>query len=80
MQPRGGFEQIGVVTEDRGEDAGSRGHALNMSPAAGKRDFEVLTREFFGPVGLIHAIKVVVNIRDVHGRGMPSSDVRARQV
>ncbi len=80
MQPRGGFEQIGVLAEDRGKGPGSRGDPLNMRPAARKRDLEVLTSEFFGPVGLIHAINGNGRVRDVHGRGVPSSDVPARPV
>jgi hypothetical protein len=77
MQPRGGFEQIGVITEDRGERSGSRCDPLNMRPAAGEWGFKVLTCEFLSPVSLIHAITVVVDVRDVHGRGVPSSDVPA---
>lgn len=34
------------------------GHALDVSPAARERDFEQRACEFFGPVGLVHAIKV----------------------
>ncbi len=75
MQPRGGFEQVGILAEDRGKGSGSRGNPLNMCPAAGEGDFEVFAREFLGPVSLIHAIKVTARVRDVHGRGMPSSDV-----
>ena len=77
MQPRGGFEQIGVLAEDRRKDSGSRSDPLNMRPTARKRDFEVLASKFLGPVGLIHAIKVMAGVRDVHGRGVPSSDVPA---
>ena len=77
MQPRGSFEQIGVVSEDRGKGSGSRGDPLNMRPTAREGDFEVLASEFFSPVGLIHAIKVMADVRDVHGRGVPSSDVLA---
>jgi hypothetical protein len=80
MQPPGGFEQIGVITEDRGKGTGSRGNPLDMRPAARKRNFEVLAYEFLGPVGLIHAIKVMASVKDVHGRGVPSSDVPAQLV
>jgi hypothetical protein len=80
MQPRGGFEQIGVLTEDRRKGSGSRSDPLNMRPTARKGDFEVLASKFLGPVGLIHAIKVMAGVRDVHGRGVPSSDVPAQLV
>jgi hypothetical protein len=80
VQPRSGFEQIGVITENRGKRSGSRRDPLNMRPAAGEWGFEVLASEFLGPDGLIHAITVVVDVRDVHGRGVPSSDVPARLV
>ncbi|HEV3103964.1 MAG TPA: hypothetical protein VG364_09010 [Candidatus Dormibacteraeota bacterium] len=48
-----------------------------MRPTAGERDLKVLTGELLGPIGLMHAIKVMVNVRDVHGRSVPSSDVPA---
>ncbi len=47
-----------VLAEDRGKGSGSRGHTLDMCPAAWERGFEEFTREFFGPVGLVHVIKV----------------------
>jgi len=80
MQPRSGLKQIGVITEDRRKGSGSRSDPLNMRPTARKRDFEVLTSKLLGPVGLIHAIKVMAGVRDVHGRGVPSSDVPAQLV
>jgi hypothetical protein len=77
VQPRGGFEQVGVLAEDRGKGPGSRGHSLNVRPAAGQRDLQELACEFFGPVGLIHAITLMARAGDVHGHSAPSSDVPA---
>src|SRR6266704_3753766 len=58
MQPGRSFEQLGVIAKYGGERAGLRGHTLDMRPATGQRDFEQLACEFFGPVSLVHAIKV----------------------
>jgi hypothetical protein len=37
VQPRGGFQQIGVSAENRRQTAGSGSGALDMRPAAGER-------------------------------------------
>ena len=75
MQPRGGFEQLGVIAEDGGQGPGSRGYPLDMRPAAGQRDFKELAGEFFGPESLIHAPQAMSRARDTHRRGVPSGDV-----
>jgi hypothetical protein len=49
VQPSGGFEQVGVITENGSQDAGSRGDTLDMSPAAGEWDFEELARKLLSP-------------------------------
>ena len=57
VQPRGGFEQLGVVTEDRSQGPGLRGDTLDVGPATRQRDFEELAGQFFGPESLIHALQ-----------------------
>ena len=54
MQPRGGFEQVGIVFEDRGERPSLRSDTLDVSPATRERDFEELACQFSGPVCLAH--------------------------
>ena len=33
MQPSSGLKKLGVITEDRGQGPGSRGHSLDVCPA-----------------------------------------------
>jgi hypothetical protein len=54
VQPSGGFEQIGVVPEDRSEGASLRGDTLDVSPATRERDFEELACKISGPGCLAH--------------------------
>jgi hypothetical protein len=49
MQPGRRFEQVGVVTEDESQAAGSRGDTLDMSPAAGERDLKQLACKLLSP-------------------------------
>jgi hypothetical protein len=50
VQPRGGFQAIGVIAEDRCQAACSRSDALDVRPAAGEgRLEEECPGELFGP-------------------------------
>src|SRR5262245_31543711 len=54
MEPSRGFEQIGVLVEDRRKSAGLSGDALAVRPAARQGDLKELAGDLFGPVGLFH--------------------------
>jgi hypothetical protein len=49
VQPGGGFEQIGVSPENRGQAACPGGHALDVCPATGKVILEEYPGELPGP-------------------------------
>ena len=49
VQPRGGFQQIGVRAEDGCQAAGPGGDALGVRPAAGKRLLQERPGQRFGP-------------------------------
>ena len=60
MQPCGGFQEIGVSVENRCQAPCSRGDALDVRPAAGKRYMEEGFGEVFGPCSQrVHAAKWV---------------------
>ena len=49
VQPRGGFQEIGVRAENRCQAACPRGDALDVRPAAGEGLLEECLGEMFGP-------------------------------
>ena len=49
VQPRGGFQEIGVRAENRCQAACPRGDALDVRPAAGEGLLEECPGEMFGP-------------------------------
>jgi len=76
VQPRGGFQEVGVSAENGCQAAGLGGNALDVRPAAGERILEECLGEIFSPRSQsVHAAKARQPTRDVHGRGMPSEDV-----
>ena len=76
VQPRGGFQEVGVGAENWCQAAGPRGHALDVRPAAGEGFLEECLGEMSGPCSQRgHAAKARQPGRDVHGPGVPSEDV-----
>ena len=49
VQPRGGFQEIGVSAENRCQAACPRGNALDVRPAAGEGQLEEYLGEMFRP-------------------------------
>jgi hypothetical protein len=49
VQPRGGFQQIGVSAENRRQTAGPGGDALDVRPAARESFLEERLGQMFGP-------------------------------
>jgi hypothetical protein len=80
MQPRGSFKQSGVITQGGRQAPRSRGNSLDMRPATWQGNPQKVTGKAFGPGGgrcRVHAINATSRPRDVHGRRVPSQDVRA---
>ena len=50
VQPRGGFQQIGVRAENGRQAAGLGGDALDVRPAAGKGRLKECPDEVFAPM------------------------------
>ena len=49
VQPRGGFQEVGVGAENGCQAACPRGHALDVRPAVGEEFLEECLGEMFGP-------------------------------
>jgi hypothetical protein len=49
VQPRGGFQKIGISAQNECQAACPRGHALDVRPAAGQRLLEKRLGEMSGP-------------------------------
>jgi len=49
VQPRGGFQEIGIRAENGCQTACPRGDALDVRPAAGQRLLQERPGEIFGP-------------------------------
>ena len=49
VQPRGGFQEIGISAENRGQAACACGNALDVRPAAGEEFLQECLGEVFGP-------------------------------
>ena len=49
VQPRRGFQEIGISAENRRQAACPRGHALDVRPAAGQGLLEEFPGELFAP-------------------------------
>jgi hypothetical protein len=76
VQPRGGFQEIGISAENGCQAADPRDDALDVRPAAGEGILQERPGELLGPWSQrVHAAKARYPARDVHGRGMPSEDV-----
>jgi hypothetical protein len=76
VQPRGGFQEIGVRAENRCQAACPRGDTLDVRPAAGNGLLQERLGEMFRPGSQRgHTAKARQPERDVHGPGMPSEDV-----
>jgi hypothetical protein len=58
VQPGCGFDQLRVGAKHGSEGAGLRGDTSDMRPPTRERNFEQLACDLFGPLGLIHPIKV----------------------
>ncbi len=72
VQPRGGFQEVGVSAENGYQAACPGGNALDVRPAAGERILEECLGETFSPGSQsVHAAKARHPARDVHGRDMP---------
>jgi hypothetical protein len=54
VQPGSGFDQVGVVAENRGERSRLRGNTLGVCPALRKWISEKVSGHSFGPFGLAH--------------------------
>jgi hypothetical protein len=54
VEPGSGFEQIGILAQDRYKSAGLRGNALAVCPAARQWDLKELAGDLFGPIGFVH--------------------------
>jgi hypothetical protein len=72
VQPRGGFQQIGVRAENRRQAACPCGDALDVRSAAGEGFLEEFPGELSGPGSQrVHAAKARQPRRDAHGHGVP---------
>ena len=69
MEPGSGFEQVGILAEDRPKSAGLPSNALAVCPAARQRNLKELAGDLFGPVGLLHDPTLSDSMTDTHGRG-----------
>jgi hypothetical protein len=54
MQPRGSFEQVGILAEDWDEGAGLCGDTFDVGPAAREWDLEEYPCQFNDPGSLTH--------------------------
>lgn len=76
VQPRGGFQQVGVRAENGCQVACPGRDALGVRPAAGKGLLQERPGQRFGLGSQrAHAAQARQLRQDVHGHGMPSEDV-----
>jgi hypothetical protein len=76
VQPRRGFQQIGVRAKNGRKAACPGGDALDVRPAAGERFLQECPCELLRPgCQCGHAAQARRLRRDIHGRGRPSGDV-----
>ena len=76
VQPRRGFQEIGIRTENGCQAACPPGDALDVRPAAGQGLPQECLGETFGPRSQrVHAAKARQSAWDANGRGKPSEDV-----
>lgn len=68
VEPRRSFEEIGVLTEDRGKAACPLGYSLGVLPASRQRLFQQCTGNFTRPVGHVsHKADAMRTRLDIHG-------------
>jgi hypothetical protein len=69
MEPGGGFEEVGLVTEHGRKGAGLPGNALSVRPATREWLFQQLTCNFSCPGRhVVHIPDAMGGLRDGHGR------------